>query len=160
MTAPDIHYLEPNLAGLVQANEEIKDLRARILELLELPSVLLAQDGPLGVASGIALQLLCIPITAKVGRIRAELDNAAKKVLQLALKLQGINALVEIQWNDGLPAIAAEVAQEFYTLAGSPAFQGEMGQTWLMVNKLGIPEDKALKIASDPSRGGGLGLKI
>lgn len=160
MSAPDFHFLEPNLTGLAQANEELADIRARILELLELPSVLLAQEAPMGVASGVALQLLCQPIIAKVGRIRAELDIAAKHALQLALKLQGIEVTVEIQWNDGLPQISSELAQEFYTLSGSPAFQGEMGLVWLMKNKLGISEKDALKIAADPSRGGGLGLKI
>ncbi len=144
MSAPDFHYLEPNLTGLVQANEEIKDLKQRILELLELPSVLMAQDGPVGVASGVALQLLCIPITAKVGRIREELDSAAKAALQLALKLEGIESTVEIQWQDGLPKVEAEEAVNLATLKNAAIMSGKE-----CLKRLGYSEDDSLQISKD-----------
>lgn len=112
-------------------------------------------------ASGVAWKLAMTPLLAKCARIREEIDGPIRQSLGIALKLANQNVdQISITWQDGLPDIPTETAQEFNMLANSPAFQGEVGIIWLLQNKLNIPEDEAKQIAADPSRGGGLGMAI
>jgi len=146
---------------LTEADLVTKALEEKLYIEAELPKAVLSMEATGVAASGVAWKLAMTPLLAKCARIREEIDGPIRQSLGIALKLANQNVdQISITWQDGLPDIPTETAQEFNMLANSPAFQGEVGIIWLLQNKLNIPEDEAKQIAADPSRGGGLGMAI
>jgi hypothetical protein len=142
---------------LPEAETQIGDLEEKLYIVAELPKAILSMEATGAAASGVAWKLAMTPLLAKCARIRRTLDLAAKQALNVAFALEGAQIEPSIQWQDGLPDIPIEIAQEFSLLSNSPAFAGEQGIIWLLKTKLGMSEEEAVTIATDSSRNGGLG---
>jgi hypothetical protein len=126
MTAPDIHYLAPDFAGVDRAETEIKRYKEDIHNLLEFPPAAMAVEGGIADKSGTAWRLSLTPLLEKAARLREELDWAAKRCLFVALKLNGTDpAGIFIKWSDGLPKIPLEEAQRMQLLVNSKIVSGK-----------------------------------
>ena len=126
MTAPDIHYLTPDFAGLDRAETEIKRYKEDIHNLLEFPPAAMATEGGLADKSGTAWRLSLTPLLEKCARLREELDWSAHKCLSVALLLIGMDPDgLFFKWSDGLPKIPIEEAQATSILVGSKSRSAE-----------------------------------
>jgi hypothetical protein len=139
-------------------NEVSKEsLMRRLFDVSEMSPVLFAGNLAGLAESGTALRLRLTNTLAKCARIRRKVNGSALKAINLALLLEGnpVEGLY-IEWQDGLPTIPLEQAQEFAYWANTPQFAGEVGGKYLL-KRYGYDSQDAEDIMSDPSRNGGFG---
>lgn len=153
LPVPDIRYLTWD-GNLVPAETSIQRQIGDLFNELELPPVAMAKDIQGAVVSGTAYRLMLTPLLAKVGRLGRAMIPQAKKAILLAMRYQGTPVEdVDIQIQDAMPRIPLEESQRIAILGQLSHFAGEVGGAWLL-EQLDIPEDKAIEIMRDPTRGG------
>lgn len=120
MTAPDIHYLTPDFAGVDRAEKEIERFKSDLHNLLEFPPAAMAIEAGRSDKSGTAWKLSLTPLLEKAARLRQELDWATLRTLMLARTLEGGNPEgLYVKWLDGIPKLEAEQATMKATLVAA-----------------------------------------
>lgn len=147
-------------AHLGESDISKRSLMDRLFDASEMSPVLFAGNLAGMAESGTALRLRLTNTLAKCSRIRRKVDLAARKALSIALMLEGTDPTgLYIEWQDGLPTINLEQAQEFALWANTPQFAGEKGGAALL-KRFGYSEEEANEIMADSSRNGGMGGMI
>jgi hypothetical protein len=131
--------------------QQLDCLRTAISEISETPAVAFGQvDSGFSGASGISLRVLYGPLNAKTLRKRATWGPRLEKLMQLALRAEGMEVALEdinIQWGDMTPASDLEALQVLQAKSAlgvdKETILGEAGYTADQIAEMEEPPEEA-----------------
>jgi len=143
------YFLEWSGSG-PDIQQQLDCIRAAISEISETPAIAFGQvDSGFSGASGISLRVLYGPLNAKTLRKRATWGPRLERLMQLALRAEGMEVALEdinLQWGDMTPASELEALQVLQAKAALGADRetilGEAGYTADQISDMrNQPED-------------------